>query len=357
MAQVLVAGAGVVGLSAAYYLSQRGFQVLLLDPGPFPSAATCASLGVLTHFNGGDDPFSQLYRQGHALHADLAERLRGETGLDVGWRPLGGMDLACGETEVAAARQLLAYNLERHCPAEWVEGEALRRLEPALSDQVLAGVYFPTDQRVDPEALCLALWQAARQRGARLSLGERVETFAQQGGEVLVRTGAAERRAEYLVLAAGAWTGELGERSQVRVPVRPVRGQHCRFAGPLLRCVLRWGGAHLLPAGEELIAGATVEEAGFEAGTTQEAAGHFAQLCRQVLARPVRLLGQRAGLRPKPRGGRPHLGPLRDQPRVLVAAGHYKNGVLLGPLTGQLLAEWIETGRPPLDLERFAPER
>ena len=359
--QVLVAGAGVVGLSTAYYLSGRGFGVQILDPGPFPSATTCASLGVLTHFNGGDDPFSQLYRQGHALHAELAARLREQTGMDVGWRPLGGLDLACTEVERAELRQLLAFNRERNCPAEWVEGEALRQLEPCLSAQVLAGLYFPTDQRVDPEALCRALLQAARQQGVRLSLGESIEEFAQEGAEVRVRTRSAEHRADFLVLATGAWTGDLAQRHGLSLPVRPVRGQHCRFTGGqlrhVLRHVLRHQGAHLVPAGEQIIVGATVEETGFDTQTTPQAAEHFTRLCQQVLAQTVQLLAQRAGLRPKPKGGRPHLGSLRDQPRVLVAAGHYKNGILLGPLSGQLLADWIEKGHAPGDLQRFAPER
>lgn len=354
--QVLVAGAGVVGLSAAYYLSGRGFGVQILDPGPFPTLTTCASLGVLPHCNGGDDPFSQLYRQGHALHADLAARLREQTGMDVGWRPLGGLDLACDEAELAELRQLLAFNLERGCPAEWVEGEALRQLEPHLSNQVLAGVYFPTDQRVDPEALCRALLQAAQQQGTRL-VAERVEAFAQEGESVRVRTRTGEHRADFLVLATGAWTGELAQRHGLSLPVRPVRGQHCRFTGGQLRHVLRHQGTHLVPAGEEIIVGATVEETGFDTQTTPQAAEHFTRRCQRVLDLPVQLLAARAGLRPKPKGGRPHLGSLRDQPRVLVAAGHYKNGILLGPLTGQLLADSIEKGHPPGDLQRFAPER
>ena len=355
--RVLVAGAGLVGLAAAYYLSGRGFAVHLLDPGPFPSPTTTASLGVLTHFNGGDDPLSRLYRQGHALHADLATRLREQTGIDVGWRPLGGLDLAGDETEIAELRESLAFNLERGCPAEWVEGAPLRQLEPGLSDRMLAGVYFPTDQRVDPAALCRALLQAACQQGARLSLGERVEAFGQEGEGVWVRTRSAEHRAEFLVLATGAWTGELGETQGLSLPVRPVRGQHCRFSGPLVHHLLRHQGAHLLPAGGELIAGATVEETGFELQTTAAAAERFTRLCEQVLAQPVHLLAQYAGLRPKPKGGRPHLGRLQAQPRVLVAAGHYKSGILLGPLTGQLLADWIETGGPPPEMQRFAPER
>lgn len=355
--QVLIAGAGVIGLSAAYYLSGRGWRVQLLDPGPFPSSATLASLGVLTHFNGGDDPLSRLYRQGHALHADLAARLREQTAIDVGWRPLGGLDLAADESGIAELRDLLAYNRERACPAEWVEGAQLRQLEPNLAGRILAGVHFPTDHRVDPGQLCRALLQAAQQQGAGLSLGEGIEAFGQDGQGVWVRTRGAEYRAEYLVLATGAWTGSLGEAQGLSLPVRPVRGQHCRFTGPPVHHLLRYQGGHLLPAGGELVAGATVEETGFALETTAAAAERFSDLCAQLLARPVHLLSQHAGLRPKPKGGRPHLGPLRDQPRVLVAAGHYKSGILLGPLTGQLLADWIETGGPPAEMRRFAPQR
>jgi glycine oxidase len=201
------------------------------------------------------------------------------------------------------------------------------------------------------------LLEAARQQDAHLSLGEQVEEFAQQGEGVWVRTRTGEHRADFLVLAIGAWTGELAQRQDLSLPVRPVCGQHCRFSGAQVHHILRHQGAHLVPAGDQLIAGATVEETGFESQITSQAAEHFARLCEGVLAQPVQLLGQRAGLRPKPKGGRPHIGPLRDQPRVLVAAGHYKNGILLGPLTGRLLADWIETGRPSLDLQRFAPER
>lgn len=356
--QVLVAGAGVVGLSCAYYLSSRGLGVEIIEAGPFPSPTTAASLGVLTHFNGGADPYSTLYRDGHALYAGLAAQLREETGIDIGWRPLGGIDLAFSEEEAQEARQLLRFNQERHCPAEWLTAADLRRLEPRLSARAQAGVYFPMDHRVAPEQLARALLKGAQQRGAHLRCGEPVEGFAQLGDGVQVQTRTGVRQAEFLVLAAGSWTGELGQRGGAEIPVRPVRGQHGCFAGGAeLRHVLRWAGFHLVPSWDQIIAGATVEEVGFALETTAEAASRFEEFFCQVLDLPPVRRGVRAGLRPKPRGGRPLIGPLQSQPRIFVAAGHYKNGILLGPLTGQILGEWIGTGQPPRDMSAFAVER
>ncbi len=356
--RVLVAGAGVVGLSCAYYLSTRGFRVEILDAGAPPSPTTSASLGVLTHFNGGPDPYSALYRDGHALYSGLAAQLREETGADIGWRPLGGIDLAFSEGEEEELRQILRFNQERGCPAEWLEAPDLRRLEPRISPQARAGVYFSGDHRVDPVCLAQALLKAARQRGAQMRCGEPVEGFAQQGQGVRVQTRQGVRQAEFLVLAAGSWTGELGRRCGAQIPVRPVRGQHCSFAGGgELHHVLRCAGLHLVPSGEQIIVGATVEEAGFEIETTAEAAGQFGEFFSRVLDLPPVRRGARAGLRPKPKGGRPIIGPLPGQDRVFAATGHYKNGILLGPLTGQVLAEWLGTGRPPRNMSAFSVER
>lgn len=353
---VLVAGAGIAGLSAAYYLSSRGFCVEILDAGAPPSPTTSASLGVLTHFNGGEDPYSTLYRDGHALYAPLAAQLREETGIDIGWCPLGGIDLVFTEAEAEEARQLLRFNQERGCPAEWLEAGDLRQLEPHLSAQVQGGVYFPGDQRVDPEQLSQALLRAAQQRGARLCCDEPVTGFAPQGEWVQVQTRAGARQAEFLVLAAGAWTGDLGQRCGARIPVRPVRGQRACFAGGgALRHVLRYAGLHLVPSTDQILVGATVEEVGFALETTAEASSRFEQFFCQVLDLPPEGRGMRAGLRPKPKGGRPIIGPLA--PRVFATTGHYKNGILLGPITGQVLAEWLEAGQPPRDMSRFAVER
>ena len=120
---------------------------------------------------------------------------------------------------------------------------------------------------------------------------------------------------------------------------------------------LRHRGHHLVPAAAQIIVGATAEEVGFEAETTPAAARCFERIFRHTLAMEPKPVEQRAGLRPKPRGGRPLIGPLSAHPRIFAATGHYKNGILLGPITGQLISEWIVEGRPSRDMSYFSVSR
>jgi glycine oxidase len=357
----LVIGAGVIGCAVAYHLARCGLRIEVLAPDPGPSSTTRASLGVLTHFNGGDNPLSRLYRDGLASFPALAHELRAETGVAIGWEETGGLDLVLDDEDEVEAREALRYNLERGCPAEWVEGPALADLEPTVSGTARAAVYYPGDQRVDPVRLRQGLLRGAELHGATLRTGE-LEGFAESTDRgVVVQTRPDRLSADFVVLAAGAWTGRLAGLLGARVPVRPVRGQQARFVAerPIQR-VLRQGGHHLVPDGEAIAVGATVEEVEFDEGVTPEAVAAFSSRFEKVLGvRPVppEPLEQRAGLRPKPKGARPLIGPLTDHPRVFVATGHYKNGILMGPATGELVAEWIASGRPGRDLSYFAPER
>lgn len=357
----LVIGAGVIGCAVAYHLSRRGLRVELLDPDPEPSSTTRASLGVLTHFNGGDNPLSRLYRDGFESFSALSTDLVEETGMAIGWEKTGGLDLVLDDEDEAQAREALQYNLERGCPAEWVEGAALADLEPAVAGRARAAVFYPGDQRVDPVRLRQSLLKGAELRGATLRADE-VEGFTESTARgVVVQTRHDRLSADFVVLAAGAWTARLAGYLGARVPVRPVRGQQARFsAGLPIHRVLRQGGHHLIPDGETVVVGATVEEVGFDDRVTPEAATTFTSRLEKVLGvRPVppEPLVQRAGLRPKPKGARPLIGPLTEHPRVFVATGHYKNGILMGPATGELVAGWIASGQPGRDLSYFAPER
>ncbi|NKB70173.1 MAG: FAD-dependent oxidoreductase [Candidatus Latescibacteria bacterium] len=359
MESVLVIGAGVIGRCCAFYLARRGFQVHLIEAGSGPSCTSRASLGILTHANGGNSPYSQLYRDAHAGFAELAGQLEAETGVDIGWRPLGGVDLVCTDEDEETVRELMRFNQQRGCAAEWVEGADLRCLVPLLADRVRAGLYFADDHRVDPERLGEGLLRGLQQRGGRLTYGESLLGWEKSTGDhVAVRTSAGLRQADCIVLAAGAWSGVVGELAGAQVPVRPVRGQHGRFAGgDELGHILRYDSHYLMPADGHIVVGATVEEVEFEVATTPQAAEHFAGLFGALLRLRPQLLEQRVGLRPKPKGGRPLIGPLADNPRVFVASGHYKNGVLLGPITGQLISQWIAEGQPGRDMADFAPQR
>jgi len=359
--RVLVVGAGIIGRSVAYYAAQAGADVHLVDADDDPSATTRASLGVLTHFNGRDDAYGLLYREGHALHQGLAEQLMTETGTDVGWRALGGIDVAFSEADMQAVLELWEFNKARGCTAQLLDGEGVRELEPLLHQEAIGGVYFPEDHRVDPAALAGALLEATRKQGTRVSLGTAVHRFEQQDEEVaaILADGVSGTRRElfdFAVVAAGAWTSELvAAGGSQEVAVRPVRGQHCVYGGlGHLRRVLRYDGHHLIPTADGITVGATVEDIGFDLDTTEAATTQLGMILERVLGARATPTRQRAGLRPKPRKGRPIIAPLDNMPCVFVASGHYKNGVLLGPITGQTLTTWMLEGQPPRDMSHFA---
>ena len=361
--RVLVAGAGIVGRSVAYHLARAGAAVQIVDVDQDPSPTSRASLGILTHFNGGGDPFSNFYRDSHAVHGELAERLRDQTGIDVGFRRLGGIDLSFSDEETEDLRRLEAFNQSRSCRCEWVgDTAALRELGPSVSAEARAGLFFPDDHRVSPQALGDALLKAAASHGAQVALGTRVSRIdgaGSEGVQLTVQSGLGDRAIDVdcIVLAAGAWAGELAAMAGLEVTVRPIRGQQCRFrGGDPLRHILRYDGNYLLPEGDEVVAGSTVEDVGFDLDTTQDAESMLTSFCTRLLGTGREVVGLRAGLRPKSRKGRAVIGPLDRHGRVFVATGHYRNGVLMGPLTGQVVADWITQGDPGRDMSCFAPK-
>ncbi len=356
--KVAVIGAGVIGRFIAYQLTARGIPVDLLDPGPDPSSTTAASLGVLTHFNGGDDPYSLLYRDSYHSYCELAVQLEHQTGIDIGWRPLGGIDLIFDEDDEAAAAATVAFNRSRHCVVEQLDRDRVHELEPAISEKVQGGLYFPDDQRVDPAKLAAALIKAIEQQGGVAHFGVRVLGFGdvtRQG--VSLQTTSSTFEADVVVLAAGCWTGELGRMLGAHIPVRPIRGQHCRFSGAAVEHVVRYDGRHLLASDEFTVVGATVEDVGFDVEVSALARQELSTFVGATVKPHMSFHQQRAGLRPKPKGGRPLIGPLEEYPQVFVATGHYKNGIQLGPGTGEAVARWIVDGDPGRQMGRFKPER
>ena len=361
---VLIVGAGIVGRAIAYYLVKGGARVRLIDADPSPSDASRASIGVLTHITGGDDPYGRFHRDGHALHGELAARLLEETGVDVGFRRLGGIQLVMAEAEMDQAREVMAFSRKRGCSYEWMDIQSLRRLEPRISADALGGVFFPGDHRVDPELLASALLQSAQSGGLQVDFSTRLTGFDsigdhEVGVRLQTRRGTERCGVDRVVLAAGSWSAQLGELAGVTARVRPIRGQHCRFrGGGEIHHVLRYDGYCAVPCGEQIAAGATLEDVGFATDTTPAAATQITGFFQRILELSPEVMDQRAGLRPKPRRGRPVIAPLGDGVEsVFIAAGHYKSGVLLGPITGQVVAQWLLSGVPPRQMGPFAVAR
>jgi glycine oxidase len=368
---VAVIGGGVVGLAVAWRAQRRGLRTLVLERGEPGAGATHAAAGMLAPISEArlaERALLELSRASAARYPAFVEELGAASERDPGYRACGTLAVARDRDEAEALDRELAEREALGLPVERLLASEARRREPALAPTLRLALAVPDDHAVDPRSLTAALAVALERAGgtlrehapvARISLdagGERVTGVELTGGERI--------SAEHVVVAAGAWAGALaGLPEHARVPLRPVKGQILRLrdpAGPgLLSHVLRMRPGYLVPRGDgRYVLGATMEEQGFDTAVT---AGGAFELLRDAIelvpgVSELAIEELEAGLRPGTPDNAPVIGA-----GVLAglhwAAGHFRHGVLLAPITAELLAADL-VGEPLPELAApFAPSR
>jgi glycine oxidase len=244
---------------------------------------------------------------------------------------------------------------------EWVDGDALRELEPALSQRVLGAAYSRGDINVDPAQVTRALALAAKAGGADLRTGTMLTGFVGRGPRIIgISTNEGEIAADCVVLAAGPWTEVLSMRLNARVPTPPMRGQMIAYRSSVLRHAI-WGeDGYLVPKrGGVLYAGATVENVGFRKRTTPRALAGLRRMATELVPdlRRASVESEWAGLRPGSPDNLPIIGRLPKRQNVYVASGHFRNGILLAPITGKLMTQLICGEKTDIPLKPFSPAR
>jgi glycine oxidase len=363
---VVIVGGGIVGCATAYYLAREGAGVTVIERGEIGGEASGAAAGMLAALSGEGGErgpaFDELCAQGLASYGELLPALS-ETGIDVRHYRRGVLHVALGADEAAALRaqfdRLSGFGVD----ATWLDRPDLVKEEPQLSADATAG--FKTDgQWVDPLRVTQALAESARRLGSAFVQGAAVARFRQSGGRVsAVQTrDASVHGCDALLLAAGPWTGAQARRLGANLPTRPVRGQMLSLQGPPSPLGnMIWGEhAYLVPREDgQTYVGATVEEAGFRkrttirglAGLRRGAAGLVPSLATAPLRRAW------AGLRPASLDGLPVMGLLPGWSNVWVSTGHFRNGILMAPAAGRLVARSILNGRDEPALAPFSPRR
>lgn len=362
---ILVVGAGIIGCAVACELARRGATVALLDDRAAGMGATQAAAGVLAPYiearEGG--PLLELTARSLDLFDDFVARLQSATGLTIEYRRTGSLDIALSEV---SARALLAARdglAARGVVAEWLDAPALRAREPLVSSAALGGLAIASHGYVGAMDLTRALGAECRALGVSFLDPARVVRIAREGNRLVVTTTHERRHAGAVVVAAGSWTGqiELGG-THARVPVKPVRGQllHLGWQGSPPRGVI-WGErGYLVPWRDRtVLVGATVEDAGFDEHSTVEGIRELMDLACAMVPDTAHasLLSAKVGLRPGTPDHLPIIGPSSMVPGVVYATGHYRNGILLAPLTAALVADALldETIDPLLAATR--PDR
>jgi glycine oxidase len=362
---VVVVGAGIVGCAVAWELGRAGVRVEVVDRHADAREASWAAAGMLAPLAeaSGPGPFLELLRAALARFPSLASRLLDETGLAIEYDTKGTVVAALTAEDEAALSTRADWQEAAGLPVRRLSGVELRRLEPAASPEVRGGLFLPEDHQVDARKLTAGLRMAAEAAGARFRDGSEARALEAVGGRAggIRLAGGEVLAADAVVLAAGAWSARL-EGLPSPLPVRPVHGQLAAVATTPGRFthVLDSPRVYLVPrAGGRLLVGATTEDTGFEKSVTpqrQEALLAAAAELAPELARAP-LLESWSGLRPGTPDGLPVLGEDPRLPGLYHASGHYRNGILLGPLTGTLIAAAI-LGRPStIDLAHFSVAR
>ena len=361
-ADVIIIGGGIIGCAIAYNLTKRDVKPLVIDKATrVGTEASWAGAGILTSHASTYEPYPMLCRASLARYPALAEELRTETQIDIEFIRSGTLSVFFYQAEGAGLIGLADRRVKRGFSAEVLTAEQALQLEPALAKSIAGAVLFPEDAQVRNPKMVTALVKGAAKRGARFLLGNPVTKFVKEGERVIgVVVNGETLYADTFVIAAGCWAGTLIHQLGVPIQVEPVKGQIVlvETIPPLFQHIVDGLGIYIVPRTDgRILLGATVEYVGYDKTATVDGA-------KQMIDAGVAIAPQLAnatfvqtwaGLRPYTKNG-PLLGYLPEYNNVVLATGHFKNGILLAPITGQLIAELITTGEPSLPLEPFQPE-
>ncbi|MFB8241587.1 glycine oxidase ThiO [Kitasatospora purpeofusca] len=372
-AEVLVVGGGIIGLVVAWQAARRGLGVTVLDPAPGGGAAQVAAgmLAPVTELQYGEEPLLRLGMASNERWAAFAAELtEASGGLDTGYRQCGTLAVALDSDDREELRELHAFHRRLGLDSQWLTGREARRLEPMLAPGVRGGLHVTDDHQVDGRRLAAALVRACERAGVVLHRAEAAGLLVEDDRATGVRLAdGTALTAGQVVLAAGSRSHLLaGLPTGVLPAIRPVKGQVLRlripeayrpFLSRNVRAVVRGGHIYLVPRADgELVIGATSEEQGHDttvtAGGVYELLRDAHELVPGITELPLVETG--AGLRPGSPDNAPLLGPTA-LPGLVAATGHYRNGVLLTPVTGDVLAEYLATGDLPELARPFSPHR
>ena len=367
--EVVIVGGGVIGAAVAYFLAKRGISCSLLDKGRIGGESSNAASGILSS-SPGESQYSRLAQRSLGLFHELTPVIREESGIDIEFVECGDLTLAMNENDAIALRGLASQLSAMGDDVRWIDSDDLREMEPLLNLAIPGGMFAPASCRVNNQRLAGALVLAAQRYGAEVRQGVEATGLAVENGRVsgvMDRQGFTE--AQIIVLAAGAWTGAMdrwlyGDRgpSYTRVPmVKPVKGVNLNVQpahGGVSRMIHgSWG--ILVPRNDgSMIVGATVEEVGFDSRATAGDVHSILGVGNALMPslRDAEINWSLAGLRPGSGDDLPVIGRMPGYDNVLVASGHYRNGILLSLATGEVVADLVEGSNGQL-LSDFDPGR
>lgn len=370
-AEVAIIGGGVIGCGIAWRLSQAGLRVVVIERGEPGGEASHAAGGMLAPLAEADraDDFFHLTVRSRAMYADFARELQAASGLDIEYRTEGTLYLALTEEDEAQLDHRWHWQHAAGLNVKRLNADCVRRLEPLVTEKLRWALKFPDDHQVDNRKLATALAEAARASGVVIQSNTEfmqlmIESQAGQSKVIGVQTTKGEVRAQTVVMAAGSWSKLLTHEAPTGLPtvIEPVRGQMIALTnpGPALSHVIYSSRGYLVPRRSGLIiAGSTTERVGYDKRIT---AGGIASIIAHAIEIAPHLSEQAivetwAGLRPHAPDALPVLGCDPQVKGLIYATGHYRNGILLTPITAKAISELVIKGESSISLAPFSPAR
>jgi glycine oxidase len=368
---VVVVGGGLIGSSVAFELAAQGLHVALLDSQQPGREASWAAAGMLSP--GPDSrealPLVPLAKESLRLYPEFVRAIEEASGTSVGFAQEGAFEIFTNPGEGELRDRLLVEYAELGLAAEFLSVDSARAVDTAIDPDADAIAWLPNEATVDPRLLVDATLSAAKNRGVKILAGHAASALLVDAGRCVgVLAGGQNISGKQVVIAAGSFCGAIGQGatdSAIDIsryaPTHPVRGQMIamRSASVKLKKVLRSESGYIVPRADgRIIAGSTLEKAGFVKETTLEG---LRKIFDSAVALAPALAGAEiietwAGLRPGTPDHLPIIGPT-DIPGLLIATGHYRNGILLAPVTAKLIRDWIVEGKANFGAEKFSPMR
>jgi glycine oxidase len=361
---VAVVGAGVIGEAITHELVARGASVTLLDCRGAGLGSTQAAAGMLVpYLEGFGRPLLPLAARSLEMYDTFVDRVSRDAGMGIGYRRTGSLQVVTADESIQELHHIAAEARGAGVECELLDAQAARDAEPQLTPEIAGALLIKSHGFVVTAELSGALAAAAIKRGARVRVPARVRRIERGGEHVIVHLESdAPLTAHHVVVAAGSWSGQIDIDGVPPLPVRPIRGQLLQLAsdGPALNRIV-WGQrCYLVPASAgTILVGATVEDAGFDERTTVAGVRDLLDAACDLVPHLWRatVVGARVGLRPAAIDEMPIIGRSTKVPGLVYATGHYRNGVLLAPLTACAVADLVLDNREDPLLSAVAPQR
>lgn len=364
--KILIIGGGVIGLASAFECAKRGYDVVVLEKGTCGGQASGAAAGMLAPFSEiGEDPddFFRLCLESLKLYPQWQREVKQQSGMAFEYSKSGSLHTVFHEADTLALQSTVDWQHEWGSQAEIVGQKALRQMAPEMVDMATSAIYYPEEHHLYAPDYVKALEAACREQGVTIYEHSTVTNIHSDANKVTVDTAENRRfQADHVVVCAGAWSQQWENTFDLRIPVYPIRGQICAYQLPpnsLNHIVFTSQGYFVQKANGTLVCGASEDISGFDTSVTEKGTARLENWSKRMFPflQGKRPNHQWAGLRPATRDGFPFLGKLATAENVIFAFGHYRNGILLSPITAKVIGALIDGEKPPVPLDAFRPER